>query len=329
MDWIFQGNPDTFDVDGYLRDLTKITWTIRQTYYADEIQIGDRVFFWRSKGSTNKQSGIIAIGLILSKPVMMSDNPESVPYRRNNDKSSEALRVWINVTHCMLSKDYVLSKEIISSDPVLSNLTILCQPRTTNYKISEEQGQRLFSLYTSGHDTSIVPVQAFSWTIENNSIARKVLDKSAFLHWGTGIPIAIRSFFIEQEMSPGEKRSVTLLHEGQEYPAHVDLEAISTARTRLFWNSDFSNVIKSSFPYHHKLYSENLEPESSIIIKFERIDGYKKYQVSFAGEVSEDTSKNDIDAEQLNDSGPKKEGGVKEYFGKRGEFKLQVHHVIF
>lgn len=162
-------------------------------------------------------------------------------------------------------------------------------------------------------------VSSFSWTIENTDFARKVLDKSAFLHWGTGIPIAVRPFFIDKEMSPGEKRSVTLLFAGEEYPAHVDLEANSTARTRLFWNSDFSKVIKSSFPHHHQMYTENLKPESMIIIQFQRLDGYKKYQVSFAGEVPENVVKCDLDAEKLEEVGPKMEGAVKEYFGKRYE----------
>jgi hypothetical protein len=39
-------------------------------------------------------------------------------------------------------------------------------------------------------------LSAYSWTIENQEPAYKVLDKSAFLHWGTGIPIDIRPFFI-------------------------------------------------------------------------------------------------------------------------------------
>jgi len=162
-------------------------------------------------------------------------------------------------------------------------------------------------------------LSSYSWTVLSVDTATKLLDKSAFLHWGTGIPIAIRPFFIDREMTPGEKRSVTLIYEGKEYPAHVDLEANHTARTRLFWNSDFSSIMKSSFPYHHKQYSDNLEPESNIIIKFQRLDGYKKYQVTFAGEVSESTAINDIDAERLEDSGPKKEGGIKEYYGKRYE----------
>lgn len=162
-------------------------------------------------------------------------------------------------------------------------------------------------------------VSSFSWTIENDNLAYKVLDKSAFLHWGTGIPIAIRSFFIDHELTPGEKRRVTLLYQGVEYPAHVDLETPATARTRLFWNSDFSKVMKTSFPYHHEQYSKNQEPASKLIITFQRLDGYKKYQVSFASEVTEAVLVKAIEAEEIEDKGPRFEGGVQQYFGKRYE----------
>jgi 5-methylcytosine-specific restriction protein A len=162
-------------------------------------------------------------------------------------------------------------------------------------------------------------VSSFSWTIESKDVAWKVLDKSAFMHWGTGIPIAIRPFFIEGEMTPGEKRNVTLLLKGIDYPAHIDLETPSTARTRLFWNSEFSSVMKSSFPYHHEKYSHNHEPESKLIIRFQRLEGYKKYKVSFAGEVAEASAAKDVNAEEVEEKGPRLEGGVRQYFGKRYE----------
>jgi 5-methylcytosine-specific restriction enzyme A len=319
MDWIFQGNPKTFDVDGYLAAFTTVTWTIRQAHYADEIQVGDRVFFWRSKGASKGPYGVVAVGEITSRPIIMPDHPEALPYWKVMDENAVALRVWVKVTNCHLKEGKLLPVGTISSDPLLTNLKILKLQQNTNYKINDREGDRLIELYNSSTTEIDVQVSSFSWTVEDRNVAWKVLDKSAILHWGTGIPIAIRSFFIDHEMTPGEKRGVTLLHEGIEYPAHVDLETPATARTRLFWNSDFSSVMKATFPYHHQQYSENLVPESSIIIKFERLDGYKKYRVSFAGDIPEDILKNDIDAEQIEDIGPNKEGQVREYFGKRYE----------
>ena len=39
------------------------------------------------------------------------------------------------------------------------------------------------------------PVEAFSWKVLSDNIAVKQMDKSAFLHHGTGIPREIAFFF--------------------------------------------------------------------------------------------------------------------------------------
>ncbi len=60
--WIFQGNPDAFDIDGYLAaGLDRITWGMRQR--SAEVRVGDRVYIWRAAGAQKADSGIIASGV--------------------------------------------------------------------------------------------------------------------------------------------------------------------------------------------------------------------------------------------------------------------------
>jgi hypothetical protein len=48
--WIFQGNPDDYDIDGYLDSRpARLTWLV--TRYAHEIAVEDRVFLWRNQGA--------------------------------------------------------------------------------------------------------------------------------------------------------------------------------------------------------------------------------------------------------------------------------------
>lgn len=164
-----------------------------------------------------------------------------------------------------------------------------------------------------------VSLSSHSWTIEHKDSACKILDKSAFLHRGTGVPVEIRSFFLSQDIKAGERRNISLVHDGNAYSAHIDFESTDTARTRLFWNTDFSALMKSTFPYHYQQYSNNQKPDSKIIVRFKRLSGYEQYQVSFAGEVSVDSTADDIEADELEDKGPQKEGAIKEYYGKRYE----------
>lgn len=55
--WLFQGNPDTFDLDGYLADHSTVTWAVRQESLASEMREGDRVYFWRVAGGGKRPSG--------------------------------------------------------------------------------------------------------------------------------------------------------------------------------------------------------------------------------------------------------------------------------
>ncbi len=70
--WIFQGNPEHFDIDTYFKSRNEITWTVRQS--KNQISEGDRVLFWRSGTS----GGVIAQGVVTSTPSekLFDDAPE-------------------------------------------------------------------------------------------------------------------------------------------------------------------------------------------------------------------------------------------------------------
>lgn len=162
-------------------------------------------------------------------------------------------------------------------------------------------------------------LSSFSWMIEGSASAFKVLDKSAFLHRGTGIPKEIRAFFLKTELKAGDSLPVSLIYQGNAYKVHIDMEGQDTARTRLFWNSDFTSLLKSTFPHHYQQYSSNQSPEEQIILRLTRLNGFDSYEVSFSGDVPEKAIEQDIQSEEYEEIGPQKEGGAKEYFGKRYE----------
>ena len=162
-------------------------------------------------------------------------------------------------------------------------------------------------------------VKAFSWTIVDGDTATKTLDKSAFLHRGTGIPKEIRSFFLDRDLAPGERFNVTLSVDGKAYPAHIAMESLGTARTRLFWDSEFASLLHRSFPYHLQQYQQDQEPNIHIVMRLERLEGFQSYMMTFGAELHDSDIALDIEAEWMEDVGPRIEGGVKEYYGKRYE----------
>ena len=63
--WIFQGNPDRFDVDGLLNSLSpgdSYDWTLSR--YRTEVSVGDRVLIWKS----GSEAGVYALARIEGKP---------------------------------------------------------------------------------------------------------------------------------------------------------------------------------------------------------------------------------------------------------------------
>ena len=62
--WIFQGNPDKFNVDEYLIQTKDIYWSVTHLKHQKQIKIGDQVYRWRAKGSSNSTSGIVAFGVV-------------------------------------------------------------------------------------------------------------------------------------------------------------------------------------------------------------------------------------------------------------------------
>jgi len=62
--FIFQGFPDKFDIEGYLSESVEkdipVVWLVNR--YADEMSVGDQVFFWKSAGKEKSVSGVLGKG---------------------------------------------------------------------------------------------------------------------------------------------------------------------------------------------------------------------------------------------------------------------------
>jgi hypothetical protein len=55
--WVFQGNPDDFDLDAYLLSApTQFPWLV--TRYSNEINPGDHVYIWRTQGKQKAIAGV-------------------------------------------------------------------------------------------------------------------------------------------------------------------------------------------------------------------------------------------------------------------------------
>lgn len=99
--------------------------------------------------------------------------------------------------------------------------------------------------------------ESHSWKVISNQIAIKRMDKSSFLHHGTGIPVDIRSFFNLDSMKVGEKRHTVLTHGVIDYVAHFEMLNEKNPRTRLMWRSDLQKYIQEKFPIWAKYFQNH------------------------------------------------------------------------
>ena len=134
--WIFQCNPNSYDLRGALRDRALINeWLVNQ--HRSEIKSGDTAYLWE----TGIKSGILAVAKVLSDPAMMSQNPGDAKFNRGGkDFSGEKLRVRLQVEKVL---EHRLTKTDLITNPILSNLPNIKFANATNFKLTPEQASAL------------------------------------------------------------------------------------------------------------------------------------------------------------------------------------------
>lgn len=132
--WIFQANPNRFDILNALADphLKLQKWQVNQ--YKDEVKKGDIALLWMS----GKESGIYAVTEVISDPQMMPDFPEEEKYWMNEaDKGVKTLKVNIEIKNDMTNAP--LFRKKIKTIPELKNLSILKFFQGTNFPVTQEE----------------------------------------------------------------------------------------------------------------------------------------------------------------------------------------------
>lgn len=134
--WIFQANPNYYNIYESLRLESEDSWNCRQ--HTSKIKVGDRVLIWVS----GKEAGVYAIGKVTSEAEHRSDSAIGMKYWTNPlTGAKEYPRVWVEYEKILL--DRPLLKKFIIWDPDLDNLKILANPRGTNFPVTQTEWSAL------------------------------------------------------------------------------------------------------------------------------------------------------------------------------------------
>ena len=98
------------------------------------------------------------------------------------------------------------------------------------------------------------PIHAFSWTFQSPATAIKRMDKSSFLHRGTGIPKKNAAFFGLPDDGLESPRKITLHVDGTVFEGRFDMDAVHS-RYRMFWLGDLAQEIRTRFPRYYELFN--------------------------------------------------------------------------
>jgi hypothetical protein len=144
-EWIFQANPGSFDIDGFLAtDPGTMLYLANQ--HRDEMHVGDTVFLWRAIGDgPAKLSGVVAEATILNAPNFQQEDAEALRFWTNPGSAPPAMRVRLRLDRVEL-KDR-LKREWLKDDPICRDMRIFKMAAETNYPLPEDQGQRLTNVW--------------------------------------------------------------------------------------------------------------------------------------------------------------------------------------
>ena len=146
--WIFQGNPDKFDIDEYLSKSQKIYWSVTHRKHQNELSIGDLIYLWRAKGSKGAISGIVACGHLVEecKPRDQVNDPIDLYdslWQEDNVEASE-IKAGILVSEIRLTpKDGMLRAQDLKQDLDLARMQIPTAHVGTNFLLNKKQSERI------------------------------------------------------------------------------------------------------------------------------------------------------------------------------------------
>lgn len=146
--YIFQVNSEKFDTEGYLEAAAdsdqNIRWLV--TKYQNDMQIGDRVFLWRSAASAREKAEVAGFARVTSTPQLMPEDELSQAYWLDGDLTGDATRVELELLALNTASRKLVKREWMKEDPILCDLGILHAAIGTNFKVTQEQGKRLYDL---------------------------------------------------------------------------------------------------------------------------------------------------------------------------------------
>lgn len=147
--WIFQANPDNYDLPNALAALEELDWGVRQ--HADVIKVGDTVYMWES----GPDAGVLAVARVLSEPAIMPESERELRFYRDPSRFNGAeRRVRLHIDQVLEQR---LRRRDLLTEPALQNMAILRNAQGTNFPLTADEATTLAALVEAAVEDSQPP----------------------------------------------------------------------------------------------------------------------------------------------------------------------------
>jgi putative restriction endonuclease len=156
--WLFQGNPQRFDIDGYLRRGSFIYWGVNR--HLSDFRLGDRCLIWRA----GPNAGLIGIGELAELPKAIREvaHPEALGldlWQQEGDLGNE-MKVGVQLREVRLDDtDGFVSRREFAADPALSESQIIRFRQGSVFHFSPAETEAALALWESRDAASYQSVQ--------------------------------------------------------------------------------------------------------------------------------------------------------------------------
>ena len=135
-----------------MRNFTYIYWAVKHKKYQEEINIGDKVFIWRSKGKSKDPYGVVAFGSVAETPIHKNNVkfPKFLIEEYWKKREVSPVKVGIQLESSRLDlENGLIDSSLLMSDEVLSKMQLLTVKQGTNFKLTESQFKKIYKLWNS------------------------------------------------------------------------------------------------------------------------------------------------------------------------------------
>jgi 5-methylcytosine-specific restriction enzyme B len=153
--WLAQGSMDYFDVTHYVKEYPVVYFSVNIVKHQREMDVGDPIFIWRARGTSNHCAGVIALGKIVERccRVDQVDSPEyllPLERARRVDAPGRELKVGIEILERRFTPEQgMILRETVARHHILGKTAIIKARAGSTFFLSEDRYRDYLELWVN------------------------------------------------------------------------------------------------------------------------------------------------------------------------------------